>query len=74
MAADLIALLGRSPDSLTLQERKHIAGKWVALEVYSPRTLPLRRIEAVGDSVADCMRMLRQRGQEPTQFEYQRLL
>ncbi len=62
--------LGRSPDRLTLEERQTLAGKFVALEIYTPEALPLRRIEAIGDSLADCVRMLKARGLDPTQFEF----
>ncbi len=58
----------RSPDRLTLEERAALVGKYVALEIYSPDTLPLRRIEAIGDSLADCVRMLQSRGLDPTRF------
>src|ERR1017187_10627202 len=49
-AKDPRQALGRNPDRLTLVERTALAGKMIALEVYSPATLPLRRIEAIGDS------------------------
>jgi len=62
--------IGRSPDGLTLQERLEIAGKWIAMELYSPSTLPLRKIEAVAASAQECASAIRQRGLDPTQFEY----
>jgi len=62
--------LGRNPDRLTLEERTALAGKMVALEVYSPSTFPFRRIEAIGDSIDDCIRMLQERGLDPRRFEY----
>jgi hypothetical protein len=65
--------IGRNPDDLTLQERASLAGQWIALEIYTPDALPLRRIEAIGDSVAECVRMLKQRGLDPQKFEYSRL-
>jgi hypothetical protein len=65
--------IGRSPDQLTLEERLLLTGKYVALEIYSPATLPLLRIEAIGDSTAECVRMLKARGLDPTRFEYTRL-
>jgi hypothetical protein len=65
--------IGRNPDDLSLEERASLAGKWIALEIYNPDSLPLRRIEALGDSVADCVRMLKQRGLDPMKFEYSRL-
>ena len=30
----------------------------------------LRRIEAIGDSIGACIRMLRERGLDPRRFEY----
>jgi len=65
--------IGRNPDRLNLEERIAMAGKYIALEIYSPETLPLRRIEAIGDSVADCVRMLKTRGLDPMGFEFSRL-
>jgi hypothetical protein len=65
--------IGRSPDDLTLDERWKLAGKYVALEIYSPATLPMRRIEAIGDSLAACVRMLKNRGLDPARFEFTRL-
>jgi len=65
--------LGRNPDQLSLEERTELAGKYVALEIYTPESLPLRRIEAIGDSVAECVRMLQSRGLDPAKFEFTRL-
>ena len=67
---DSAQLLGRSPEQLTLPERAALRGRWIALEIYSPDTLPLRRIEAVGASVADCMRERARRGLDPRGYEY----
>jgi hypothetical protein len=65
--------IGRSPERLTLDERHQLTGKYVALEIYTPETLPLRRIEAIGDSIEECIRVLKSRGLDPTRFEYNRL-
>jgi len=65
--------LGRNPDQLSLEERAALVGKYIALEIYTPDALPLRRIEAIGDSVEQCVRMLRERGLDPQGFEYSRL-
>lgn len=62
--------IGRNPDSLSLEERLAFAGKTVAFEIYTPKTIPLHTIEAIGDSLADCMRVLRQRGLDPKRFEF----
>ena len=72
-AKDRERAIGRSPDRLTLEERIQLAGKYVAMEVYSPETLPLRRIEAIGDSLDECVRMLKSRGLDPSRFEFTRL-
>ncbi len=66
-------MIGRSPEGLTLKERSALAGKFVALEVYTPAALPLRRIEAIGDSAAGCIRQLRERGLDPAGFEFIRM-
>ena len=65
--------IGRSPDRLTLSERKALTGKYVALEIYTPENLAFRRIEAIGDSLAECARMLKSRGLDPAAFEFTRL-
>ena len=64
------SLIGREPERLSLPENTALSGKWIALEVYTPQTLPLRRIDAVGDSVADCAAQLRSRGLDPENFEF----
>ena len=63
-------ILGRSPDQLSLEERHALAGSWIALEIYTTKTTPLRTIQAIGSSVADCAGMLRRRNLDPFQFEY----
>ena len=65
--------LGRSPDQFSLEERIQLTGKYIAMEIYTPAALPLRRIEAIGDSVGACVRMLKDRGLDPTLFEFTRL-
>jgi hypothetical protein len=72
-AKDARRALGRSPDQLTLDERWALTGQYVALEIYSPETTPLRRIEAIADSIEGCMRMLKERGLNPIHFEFTRL-
>lgn len=63
-------LLGESPDRLTLAERRAYAGHWIALEIYTPETLPLRRIEAIGPSALACAQALRTRGLDAARYEY----
>ena len=72
-AEDTNRVIGRSPDQLPLEDRIRLAGKFIALEIYSPETLPLVRIEAIGDSLADCLRMLKRRGLDAANFEFRRL-
>jgi hypothetical protein len=72
-AKDSEQAIGRSPDRLSLDEHVRLAGKYIALEIYTPEVLPLRRIEAIGDSLEECVRMLKKRGLDPALFEYSRI-
>jgi hypothetical protein len=63
-------LLDRSPESLTLAERRAAAGLWFAFEVYTPQNLALREIRAVGDSPAACAASLKARGLDPLAHEF----
>jgi hypothetical protein len=72
-ASDPKQAIGRAPERLTLGERLALTGKFIALEVYTPETLPLRRIEAIGDTIEDCVRQLTERGHDPMHFEFSRL-
>jgi hypothetical protein len=65
--------IGRAPDQLSIAERTELTGKYIALEVYTPDALPLRRIEAIGDSIDECVRVLQSRGLDPRHFEYTRI-
>lgn len=66
-------VLGRAPERLTPEERAALAGRFIALEIYTPDTLPFRRIEAIGDSIEDCIRQLVARHLDPKRFEFSRL-
>ena len=66
--------IGRSPDHLSLEERFALVNKYIALEIYTPDALPVRRIEAIGDSAAECIQQLVARGLDPARFEFSRLL
>jgi hypothetical protein len=72
-AKDPQRAIGRSPDRLNLDERHALTGKYIALEIYTPEELPLRRVEAIGDSVQECVRQLVARGLDPMRFEFSRL-
>lgn len=64
------AIIGREPDRLTIPERRRLAGKWIALELYTPQTLPVRRIAAVGETRRDCIAQLKARGGDPARHEF----
>jgi hypothetical protein len=72
-ARDAQRAIGRSPERLTLPERISLAGKFIALEIYTPANLAYRRIEAVGDSIGECVGMLKARGLDPAEYEFSRL-
>jgi hypothetical protein len=72
-AKDPKRAIGHAPEDLTLEERLALTGKIIALEIYTPDILPLRRIEAIGDSVGECVGQLRARGLDPVNFEFSRL-
>ncbi len=67
-------VVGRAPERLTIEERQALAGKFVAIEMYSTRTLPLRRIEAIGDSAGECIRQLTGLGLDPRNYEFLRIM
>jgi hypothetical protein len=62
--------IGRAPQSLTIEELQALAGKFVALEIYTPEKLPLKRIAAIGDSAAGCIAQLYERGLDAREFEF----
>ncbi|MCX6599505.1 MAG: hypothetical protein NTV70_24385 [Acidobacteria bacterium] len=64
------AVIGLSPEVLSIAQRRALAGRWIALEVYTPQTLPLRLIQAVGATPEECAAALRARGLDPVQFEF----
>jgi hypothetical protein len=66
-------VLGLPPELLELPVREALEGHWVALETYDPRRLPLRTIEAIGDSALACLRHLESRGKDARLFEFVRL-
>jgi len=67
---DFSRVIGRSPESLSPKQSLALAGQWMALEIYTPATVPLRRIQALGDSAEDCVRQLSEQGLDPRRFEY----
>ena len=73
VARDFRELVGQAADRLDLATREAVVGKVIAMRIYSPANLALQRIEAVGDSVQECVSQLRERGLEPLDFEFSRL-
>lgn len=67
---DVQPYLGRNPDEFRLPEITQLAGTWLALEVYNPANLALRRIAALGDSPETCQAALREQGKDPGDFQY----
>ncbi len=63
-------LIGKPIGGLSLSDRWKFSGVWVALEVYTPQTLPLRIIEAAGASAPECIQQLISRGLDASRFEF----
>ena len=77
----LQTLLGRAVEDLSLTERLKYAGTWVAFRIYAPPhkvsregieyvDVRLRRIEAAGESMAECAAQLRHRNLDAADFEF----
>ena len=49
---------------LSIEERGALAGKWIALEIYASHST-MKRIEAIGASVVDCVTQLQERDHGP---------
>jgi hypothetical protein len=71
---DFKALHGRPVDGFSLADQWRYTGVWVALELYSPQTLPMRLIAAAGASASECIADLKARGLDPEKFEYRPLV
>jgi hypothetical protein len=69
IASDHTQVIGRALESLTLDQRYALANKWLAWQIYTPQTLPLRRIEAVGETQMECIQQLAARGVDPRECE-----
>jgi len=63
-------LIGLYPERLSVEQLRGLAGYVVALELYTPETVPVRRIEAIGETAEECMAELVARGLDPRHFEY----
>ena len=75
------SLIGRKIEALSLSERLQWANQWVAFRIYHPPgkvsqdgteyvDVRVRRMEAVGNSVEECIAQLRQRNLNPAEFEF----
>ena len=78
---DLNSLVGRAVEDLSVSDRLQYANTWVAFRLYSPPQkvtrdgieyvdVRLRRIEAAGHSIEECITELRRRNLDPTEFEF----
>jgi hypothetical protein len=67
--ASLDSFLGRAPESLNIAELHALHGVWAAVEVYSPATTPLKRIQALGATPESCLDQLASRGLDPRGYE-----
>lgn len=67
------AVLGHAPEELSLPLRESITGYWVALELYDPHRLPLRKIVAIAENPAGCLSQLEAKGLDLSHYEVVRL-
>jgi hypothetical protein len=79
--AKVSSLIGREVDDLSLPERWQHANQWVAFRIYTPPAkvtrdgveyvdVRLRKVEAAGKSVEECVSQLRGRSLDPAEFEF----
>jgi hypothetical protein len=66
-------IVGLAPEQLSLRQARASEGLWAAFRVYTPETLPLRKIEAVGKTAAEALAAAAARGGDARQFEAVRL-
>lgn len=69
----LDAALGHAPEELSLPLREAVTGYWVALELYDPHRLPLRKIRAIATTSAACLAQLEAKGLDLRHYEAVRL-
>jgi len=62
--------VGCAPERFSASDWRQVSDLWAAFEIYSPRTTPLRRIAALGRSVAECIDALAALRLDPRNFEY----
>ena len=74
-------LVGRPVDELSLSERLAYANRWIAFRIYTPPEkvthegtdlvdMRLRKIEAAGSSIEECLAEIRRRGLNPAEYEF----
>jgi len=79
--ADASGLIGRAVEDLSLSERWKHMNQWVAFQIYHPPKkvtrdgieyvdVRLRKIEAAGDSMEECLSQLHSRNLDPAEFEF----
>lgn len=68
---ELARFVGRPFEGLSLSERWRLSGAWIAMERYTPERLPLRVMEAVASTAAECIEQLKVRGLDPARYEFQ---
>ncbi|MBI4442148.1 MAG: hypothetical protein HY649_02090 [Acidobacteria bacterium] len=75
------SLIGRKVEELSLAERLRWANQWVAFRIYHPPgkinqdgteyvDVRVRRVEAAGTSVEECIAQLREGNLNPAEFEF----
>lgn len=67
---DYEPFIGRAPAGLSLDGRAALVAKYIAQPTYTPKTLPLPRIEAIEHSVQGCVAMLRRLELDPLDDEF----
>ncbi len=73
VSSNLQDLVGLPVDRLDLATREAVVGKVVAVQIYTPKNLALQRIEAIGESVQECVKQLEATGKDPLEFEFSRM-
>lgn len=73
MAAALTpsSYIGKALERFSLRELRELHGYWLAFERYTPETLPLKRIEAMGPTLNACVQMLVERGLDPANYDFE---
>jgi hypothetical protein len=67
---DLTRYIGSAIEQLPLKQQKSLAGLCAAYELYTPQTVPLRKVAALATSMPECVQQLLSRGLDPRSYEY----